>query len=145
MRAQVILTQIWPAARIKNLFSAASDRLETQAADAAASAAGHEPLWSFVARELAKALDEVQAQGAVLGEARMGKARAQELHCLGEAVGRLQDVVSFCEPLATAKPPASDGARCKMASAISKPCSTRTITSATRKASWPKWLPISRG
>ncbi len=65
--------------------------------------AGSEPLSAFLARELTKAVDEIQALGANLQGFGMAKARAEDLHPLAEAVGRLQEVVSFFEPLAAGK------------------------------------------
>ncbi len=99
-RAFVILAQTWPAARVKNLFATVSDWLSTRVQT---SAAGAETLSSFLSRELAEALDEVQVLGAALDRTGIGKARAEDLHPLAEAVARLQEVVGFFEPLASGK------------------------------------------
>jgi inorganic triphosphatase YgiF len=99
-RAYSIFAQSWPAARVKNLFAEVSAWLDTQVP---ASVAGSEALSAYLARELTKAVDEIQVLGANLQSFGMAKARAEDLHPLAEAVGRLQEVVSFFEPLATGK------------------------------------------
>ncbi len=99
-RAYGIFAQSWPAARVKNLFAEVSAWLDMQVP---ASVAGSEALSAYLARELTKAVDEIQVLGANLQSFGMGKARAEDLHPLAEAVGRLQEVVSFFEPLATGK------------------------------------------
>jgi inorganic triphosphatase YgiF len=99
-RAYGILAQSWPAPRVKNLFAEVSEWLDTQVP---ASAAGSEALSAYLARELTKAVDEIQVLGANLQSFGMAKARAEDLHPLAEAVGRLQGVVAFFEPLATGK------------------------------------------
>lgn len=99
-RAYAILAQSWPAARVKNLFGEVSEWLDIEVS---ASVAGSEALSAYLARELTKAIDEIQVLGANLQSFGMAKARAEDLHPLAEAVGRLQEVVSFFKPLATGK------------------------------------------
>ncbi len=99
-RAYVVLAQTWPSARVKNLFSSLSEWLETQTPPAAP---GAESLSAFLSRELTKAVDEIEVLGVRLQSFGIGKARPDDLHPLAEAVARLQDVVSFFEPLATGK------------------------------------------
>jgi len=99
-RAYVVLAQTWPAARVKNLFSSLSEWLETQVPP---TAVGAESLSAYLARELTKAVDEIEVLGMRLQSFGMSKARPDDLHPLAEALARLQDVVSFFEPLARGK------------------------------------------
>ncbi len=102
-RAYVILAQIWPAARVANLFQTAGDRLEIHVSTVAANVHGDSSLAGFLSRILAKALEDIQTHGTLWEGTGKGKAKTEDLRLLAESVRGLVDVVSFFEPLATGK------------------------------------------
>jgi inorganic triphosphatase YgiF len=126
-RAYVVLTQTWPSARVTNLFSAASEIIETYAAHGTLHDVEGEPLPAFLAREMPKAIEHIQTFGehllraglsrseslvrreslgrsANLGHSgNLGKSDASDLPLLLEAVTRLSSIASFFETYATGK------------------------------------------